>query len=258
VHTFNIQLFPNQDTSLYARICPGDSIFGYSSPGTYIDTLQGVNGCDSIRQLNITMLNNFGTTMNVTICHGQEFAGYTSSGTYLDVFRATNGCDSTRTLNLSVYKINTSVSVSNFTLYAANSSALSYQWFDCILMKPIPAANSLSYKPLKNGEYAVIIDQAGCTDTSDCVEVRGIDMPEMGISDLKLYPNPTQGYFVIELPFSADQIKVRINDTFGKKIFQDFFTTTREINIEMDQPEGVYFVEIEADGRLQRIKLIMN
>ena len=258
IHTRFIQVLPNKDTTIHASLCPGDSIFGYSQAGFFVDTLTSTYGCDSVRQLVISMLDTYDTTMNVTICNGESFAGYQSSGTYIDVLQAQNGCDSTRTLNLSVYTINTAVTVSNFTLFANNSAALSYQWIDCTLMKPIAGANSLSYKPPKNGEYAVIIDQGGCTDTSECVKVRGINNPEIRLPELKVYPNPTDGEFIIELPSVTEQFEVRIIDAFGKRVYQEMFTGTREAVIDLDQPKGVYFVEIEIGGATKILKLIRN
>lgn len=83
-------------------ICDGTSYDGYTTPGTYIDTLITILGCDSIRTLNLTVKPRSFLTISQTICEGKSFLGYTKTGTYNNTFIAANGCDSIRTLILTV------------------------------------------------------------------------------------------------------------------------------------------------------------
>jgi len=93
-------------TIINKSICQGQSYDGYTSPGTYVDTLVSVlTGCDSIRTLNLTVRPVFATTITTSICQGQSYAGHTATGTYVDVYPAINGCDSTRTLHLTVLPV---------------------------------------------------------------------------------------------------------------------------------------------------------
>ena len=78
----------------------------YAASGTYTDTLQTVNGCDSLvlTQLTVTPAPN---SMNPqTICAGSSYTfnghTYAAAGSYVDVFQTANGCDSTVTTQLSV------------------------------------------------------------------------------------------------------------------------------------------------------------
>ncbi len=99
----NIQNSQANRTIINKSICQGQAYAGYTTAGTYIDTLPGViNGCDSIRTLNLTIKPVFTTTVAASICQGQNYAGHITSGTYADVYTAVNGCDSTRTLLLTV------------------------------------------------------------------------------------------------------------------------------------------------------------
>ena len=97
-----LTVIPKTFTTLNQSICQGQSSAGYTTPGTYIDTFTGSNGCDSIRTLNLTVKPKSFTTVNQIICQGQSFEGHTTSGTFLNTFVAANGCDSIRTLNLTV------------------------------------------------------------------------------------------------------------------------------------------------------------
>nr|MCR4877989.1 T9SS type A sorting domain-containing protein [Bacteroidales bacterium] len=76
----------------------------YTQSGTYTQTFQGANGCDSIVTLNLTVGQPVTSTISDTACGSYVWTGqtYTQSGTYTQTFQAANGCDSVVTLNLTV------------------------------------------------------------------------------------------------------------------------------------------------------------
>jgi len=57
IRKLNLSVNPNSFSSINQSICQGQSYQGYSSSGTYIDTLVATNGCDSIRSLNLVVFN---------------------------------------------------------------------------------------------------------------------------------------------------------------------------------------------------------
>ncbi|MEM9546962.1 MAG: kelch repeat-containing protein [Bacteroidota bacterium] len=88
--------------SLTMSICEGESFEGYSEEGTYEDTFEAENGCDSIRVLELSVLPNADQSLAIHLCFGETFEAYDESGTYEDVFTGSNGCDSIRTLELTI------------------------------------------------------------------------------------------------------------------------------------------------------------
>lgn len=107
-----------QDT---AHICAGEGYtFGnqtLTEGGTYADTLQTVNGCDSIINLTLNVFDTLLVEQNVTICAGESFTfngeSYNESGNYTATLQTVNGCDSNIILNLEVLPIsNTSIDTS--------------------------------------------------------------------------------------------------------------------------------------------------
>lgn len=92
----------SKTSTVNRTICEGDTAEGYTTSGTYIDTLNTVLGCDSIRTLNLTVLPKSVLTLTQTICEGDSVFGYTQTGIYIDTLTAANGCDSIRTINLTV------------------------------------------------------------------------------------------------------------------------------------------------------------
>ncbi len=106
---FSITVNAVYDTNIYQFICPGDSLFlsnNYqNTSGIYIDSLQTINGCDSVV---VTQLN-VGDTIyfNTSICNNDSlFVGgsyQNSSGIYIDNYISIDNCDSIVKTNLTVY-----------------------------------------------------------------------------------------------------------------------------------------------------------
>lgn len=74
----------------------------YTQSGTYLDTVAGINACDTIVALHLTIQPPAKSTLTKTICFGESYLGYNQSGTFIDSFPTDSGCDSIRVLELTV------------------------------------------------------------------------------------------------------------------------------------------------------------
>ena len=107
--TLNLLVKQPSATSINASICPGSTYpfkgMYISQPGSYADTLNNVNGCDSIIQLQLSSRAIATTTLYDSICKGDtyNFGVQTlhSTGVYYDTLNTTD-CDSVVILNLFV------------------------------------------------------------------------------------------------------------------------------------------------------------
>lgn len=106
--SLSIGIGGSKTSTVNRTICEGDTVEGYTTSGTYIDTLNTALGCDSIRTLNLIVLPKSVLTLTQTICEGNSVFGYTKTGVYRDTLVAANGCDSIRTINLTVLPKSTS------------------------------------------------------------------------------------------------------------------------------------------------------
>lgn len=96
-----ISFCETDDVVLDISICEGDIYEGETEAGTYTNTYQNVEGCDSIVTLHLTVHPIAETDIVAEICPGEEFEGYTEEGLYMDVFVSSiTGCDSIRNLGL--------------------------------------------------------------------------------------------------------------------------------------------------------------
>ena len=108
--TLNLTVNPVASTNLTAAICDGTTYtengFNVSEVGTYTQTLQTVNGCDSIVTLTLTVNPAYNIMIDASINEGETYEenGFSESeaGTYVHTLQSEFGCDSVITLNLTV------------------------------------------------------------------------------------------------------------------------------------------------------------
>ena len=118
-------IFENLNTELSATICEGsvynENGFNVSEAGVYTQTLQTVNGCDSIVTLTVTEYPTFDTTINATINAGETYAEFgfneSEAGTYVQNLQTEFDCDSTITLVLSVNSSLLDIEQTEITFY---------------------------------------------------------------------------------------------------------------------------------------------
>lgn len=108
-----IIIHPIFETITNTEICEGDIYYwrgnGYATAGTYNDSLQTINGCDSVFVLNLTVNPTYEEETHVEICEGEIFIwrnqNYSIGGIYYDSLLTQTGCDSVFVLNLIVNAI---------------------------------------------------------------------------------------------------------------------------------------------------------
>ena len=268
VITFDLTI----DTSTTASIAPvacnsytvpsGDTT--YSSSGVYMDTIPNMsNGCDSLITIDLTIdTNTYGSTSPTTCVSYTVPSGdttYTSSGMYVDTLHGANafGCDSIIDIDLTVNSVDTSVTDNSPTLVADAPSSASFQWIDCSDNSAISGETGQSFTASSNGDYAVEVTQNGCTDTSSCYSVDnvGIEASQAG-PEMTLRPNPTEGGFTIETAQSGSELDIRIIDLQGRTVYERDGFRGRKLRVELDRPDGLYFVRIRSEKGSEVLKLV--
>lgn len=98
-----------------------------------------------------------------------------------------SGNSATQTQNVIISGVDTGVS-NNGGVLTASASGVTYQWVDCDnAFSAISGATSQSYTPTQvTGNYAVVIDDNGCLDTSSCVLVDFTGLEELVIEGKEL------------------------------------------------------------------------
>jgi len=232
----------------------------YTNSGTYLQTLTNSVGCDSIITLNLTINNSNSSSLVETACSSYDLNGtvYNTSGIFTQVIPNTQGCDSTITLDLTIITIDTSVTQSGASL-TANDVNVSYQWVDCgNNYSALSGETNSIYTATTTGEYAVVLTNNNCVDTSSCYLVDFSSVSDNEGADFKIYPNPSIG--TVNLKFGAfeESIKVSVYTVSGQIVFEELYFNTKNVTFNLEGETGVYFLRIKDKNGICSIKKIIK
>jgi hypothetical protein len=204
--TTNTQLLPTDSISIDLSSCnPKDT-------GTVVLSLSNGYGCDSIITTTTSLLPEDSTTLNQTSCVPDDI------GAKIQIIPNAYGCDSVIAIITDIGQIKSSISAVENVLLALPAD-LSYQWINCDSNNArMVGDTNQEYTATKNGNYAVKITQGACVDTSECVEVKGLEEDcELG-SSLIIYPNPTYNTLIIETCGKIDLSEFKVYNVIGESV----------------------------------------
>jgi Concanavalin A-like lectin/glucanases superfamily/Secretion system C-terminal sorting domain len=133
--------------------------------------------------------------------------------------------------------------LSGITL-TATPSGEAYQWINCATNAPVAGATNETFTPTANGNYAVVVDNGLCTDTSSCVAVNGVGIEENNLIAADIYPNPSSNQVTIS--FDGAVANLKITDAQGKLIRQQSIQNNATLSISSFD-NGIYFFEIATE-----------
>ena len=144
-----------------------------------------------------------------------------------------------------VCNLDTSVSVSGSTLMA-NATQGSYRWVNCDSnYTGIAADTNQSFTPSISGNYALILSNGGCVDTSSCYNITLTSIFEREIeAKIQIAPNPaTEQINLLNIKPSSIQ-QLRVYNISGQIVLEkQRLGLNNQINVSAFE-NGVYFVEL--------------
>jgi len=275
--TLNLSINNIQNTTIDTTIC-------YNSNYTFADLTTVSNiivnqsytsnftsiltGCDSNVTENITVLPELTGTHNETVCFGESIlvngTSYDASNlTGIEVYSniGNYGCDSTVTVNLTILPaIDVSVTESGATLMANNSTA-TYLWLENCNSTgtQISGETNQTFNVLNTGNYAVIVTEGNCIDTSDCyfVQLSGLDNT-INQPNFTIYPNPANHVVSIESNISQGEfVTLSMFDITGKLMIQNKFKGKLQLDISSIE-SGIYVIRLQANSEVFTQQLVIE
>jgi hypothetical protein len=194
-----------------------------------------------------------------TWINGITYTSNQDSLSYLSLGVAEGQCDSLYTLNLTFIELDNSISTGENSI-SANQAGASYQWYNCGSdMLPIEGATEQSFFPSETGSYLVEISIDGCTSSSECVFITVVSSGEelTQTARWEIYPNPSQGNFIIAFQGQNLAEDLLIFDALGRPIPFDVKPLSDQLlGINLHQASsGVYFLKVKTAGvwKMERI-----
>jgi hypothetical protein len=199
------------------------------------------------------------TACNIYLSPSGSFI-YFLSGVYNDTIPNFEGCDSVITLNITINHADTSVSRSG-SILTANASPALYQWIDCTNHNlPISGATGQDFIPEVNGNYAVIITQNNCIDTSSCYSINAVTVPEKTrFENILVYPNPTSDLLNIDLGEHHSSLKLNVKNATGQLILERTIRNERKVVLDLSLlSKGVYSLTLLDENGRWSYRLVKN
>ncbi len=245
------------------QFCDSASFNGvtYTSSGNYWQYYSNADGCDSNINYELTIGHSNAASLSISACDSFEYQGivYTNSDIIFGTFTNASGCDSGVVLDLTINtKPEALVTKSDSTLRA--NEADGYQWVDCDQnFQPVPGATTRSFTPQVTGNYAVIITQSGCEDTSICVPVEiivGVGL--LGAdSKMALFPNPAYNSLTIQSAHSLKGATIRVMNAVGQTIHKQAGAVGNVVTLDVSKYDnGIYIVEIIEGDHSVRMRWV--
>lgn len=83
-----------------------------------------------------------------------------------------------------------------------------------------------------------------------------LSLVERSNSNIKISPNPTNGYCLIDMGETYRKVSVIVSDLSGKVIQSNTYNESQVLNLNLNEPAGVYFLMVEAGNEETLIRLI--
>lgn len=110
-----------------------------------------------------------------------------------------------------------------------------------------------------DGRYLYVYQSAGFLGRVDLDDIVGTDeVLRSAITQAKVYPNPTNGLLLVDLPQDAGMVQVVLYDMHGRQLQQQLGNTPSLIFDLSALPGGIYFLKVLGDGWLQSARVIVS
>jgi hypothetical protein len=245
--------------------------------GSYF-AAQTVNGCESTDRTEVTV--NIITPATPTgdaaqnFCSASTVADLTATGTAIQWYtqatggtalaagtalsngtyyasQTINGCESERLEVTVTITILDATATENGLTLTANQAGAAYTWVDCNNSnQPIAGATAQSYTATANGSYAVIVEQNGCSVTSNCVAITTVSLDDIKTELFRIYPNPASTVINVEM---ANASTVRMFDISGKLLKELNGSSNYTIDVT-DLTPGMYMIESAEGAKAKFVK----
>jgi hypothetical protein len=139
----------------------------------------------------------------------------------------------------------------------ADQTGDSYQWLDCDdNNSEIAGATSQTFEATVNGNYAVIVTNGPCSDTSNCVAVLSVSLEEQTKLNFTVYPNPSvDGKLFVE--FTGVIESIEMIDLTGRKQEVKFDAVSKQIDASK-LSNGTYIIRILSEGTATDQKVLIQ
>ena len=146
----------------------------------------------------------------------------------------------------------------NGTAVQALEPNATYQWLDCDLNRPVGGAQSRIYEPYYDGNFALIVNNGFCADTSECFSLATTGIRELSKEGIKVYPIPSQERLFLEISPEWSQSSYQIRDLQGRVLRAAELDQSSQQELALNVPEGLYILHIQKGARQLSFRILVK
>ena len=132
---------------------------------------------------------------------------------------------------------------------------LTYQWINCLDSMSIAGETGESFTPIAAGDYAVIITDGNCVDTSVCVFVDVLSLEENEFKGVSVYPNPISDVLNISNE-NGTLVSMEMIDAKGSLIVAAKIETSSFSVNTGELVSGVYVLVLRTANDVRTFKVV--
>jgi hypothetical protein len=141
----------------------------------------------------------------------------------------------------------------------ADATGTSYQWIDCSDDSPISGETNQTFTPTQNGDYACIITDGDCSDTTDCISVTDVGVDGNSIAPFVVYPNPAQDVLFVEFSSLEGEANLQLLYLKGNVLQTRTNLQAKETIGLTELAAGVYVLRLNtATGSTDQKVIVMD
>ncbi|MCR9173626.1 MAG: T9SS type A sorting domain-containing protein, partial [bacterium] len=172
----------------------------------------------------------------------------TTVGTTIVTWTFTDYCGNSTTqtqeVTITGVDVSTTMASDGITMVASNQNpGVTYQWIDCETGLPVAGATNYNFTPTYGSDFAVIVTEDGCTDTSACVNST-VGLEQISMDGFILYPNPTTGQFTVS--FDGAIKSIEMIDVTGRVVMTETTLNEGLVDASLLAP-GKYMVRLTSE-----------
>jgi len=200
--------------------------------------------------------------------HKYIISGVTSTFNVVMAALVPNGCSDTTIKAVTVnanpksgFTFTTGGNLVNFTAAEANGTNYNWTFGDGGTINTVDQKTSYNYNKFPSGKYTACLkvsNIAGCVAES-CKEINisgatSLSLTKMGV---KIYPNPNNGSFTLDIEEAKGEILIEVYDPIGKMIYQKQ-STQSSIFVNLDLSKGCYLLRVINKGESYNQKIFIQ
>lgn len=226
-------------------------------PGTGTANITALNG--DVFVVKLANCSPISVNMNIAACDSISINGvsYLLTGNYTQNFVSAHGCDSTLSINLTLSAMPIAAVTQNGETLNATATVASYQWVDCgNNHSSVAGATSQNFTATVSGQYAVVVSNGNCSDTSTCYNVTVTGIKNVATYLNSVYPNPATDKVTITTNRNIQNATIKLINMLGQAVdeWNDLSGSSFYLDLSEYAP-ATYMLEVDAEHEVSRIKV---